>query len=223
MSKRIYLSPSTQEHNQGVGNYGVEETRMNQIADVVQKVLQNHGVDVYRNRPEWSLGQVVNDSNRVNPDLHFAIHSNAGGGRGAEIYAYAQGGEGEKAARTIYSEIEPITPTSDRGVKFNPRLYELSNTNSSAVLLEVAFHDNAEDAAWIINNIEAIGTALAKGVLRYFGIPYKEPEKTQVAGTGTKTLYRVMAGSYSDRENAENQVQKLKNAGIDAAIMIFNK
>ena len=59
MSKSVYLSPSMQENNVGVLNYGTEETRMNQIADVVQKVLQDYGVDVYRNRPEWSLGQAV--------------------------------------------------------------------------------------------------------------------------------------------------------------------
>jgi N-acetylmuramoyl-L-alanine amidase len=32
-----------------------------------------------------------------------------------------------------------------------------------------------------------------------------------------------MAGSYSGRENAEKQIQKLKKAGFDATIMIFNK
>lgn len=32
-----------------------------------------------------------------------------------------------------------------------------------------------------------------------------------------------MAGSYGVRENAENQVQRLKKAGFDATIMIFTK
>jgi len=40
------------------------------------------------------------------------------------------------------------------------------------VLIEIAFHDNAADAKWIIGNIEGIGTALAKGLLKYFGIEY---------------------------------------------------
>jgi N-acetylmuramoyl-L-alanine amidase len=220
MSKSIYLSPSMQENNTGALNYGTEETRMNQIADIVQKVLKDYGVDVYRNRPEWSLAQAVNDSNRVKPNLHFCIHSNAGGGRGAEIYAYAPGGEGEKAAMLIYAEISAITPTADRGVQFNPSLYELRNTNAPAALVEVAYHDNAEDATWIMNNIESIGIALAKGVLKYFGISYKDPKDTQI---DDKILYRVMAGSYSIKENAENQVRDLKNAGFDSVIMIFNK
>ncbi|HEY9059727.1 MAG TPA: hypothetical protein VIO64_04370 [Pseudobacteroides sp.] len=39
-------------------------------------------------------------------------------------------------------------------------------------MAEVAFHDSPDDAEWIIYNIEEIGTALAKGILKYFNIPY---------------------------------------------------
>jgi len=223
MSKIVYLSPSTQERNIGYGNYGTEEKRMNEVADVVQKILAEHGITVYRNKPEWNLGQVVKDSNLKKPHLHFAIHSNAGGGRGAEIYAYSPGGEGEKAARLIYKEIEPLTPTGDRGVKFNPRFYELNSTNSPAVLVEIAFHDNKDDAEWIMQNIEVVGTALAKGLLKLFNVSYEESSVPQEQLTGCQTLYRVMAGSYGVRENAENQIQRLKKAGFDATIMIFNK
>jgi len=37
----------------------------------------------------------------------------------------------------------------------------------------------------------------------------------------SQVLYRVMAGSYAVRENAEKQKEKLKAAGFDATIMIF--
>ncbi len=168
----IYLSPSTQEQNRGTGIYGTEETRMNQVADVTQKYLENRGVTVYRNRPDWTLYRVVADSNFKNPDVHLAIHSNADGGRarGCEVYAYAPGGEGEKLARAVYTEFAPLTPTGDRGVKFNVNFYELSRTNAPAALVEIAFHDNPYDAAWIIENILPIGEAIGKGVLEYFGV-----------------------------------------------------
>lgn len=172
MSKSVYLSPSMQEHNVGVAGYGIEEVRMNQIADIVERILKRHRVTTYRNKPDWTLQKVAQDSNSKKPNLHFAIHSNAGGGRGGEIFAYAPGGEGEKAARAIYSELEQITPTVDRGVKFWPELYELRKTTAPAVLVEIAFHDDADDAKWIMSNIEKIGIALAKGVLKYFGIDF---------------------------------------------------
>lgn len=51
MSKSIYLSSSMQEHNMGVGNYGSEEERMDELANVVEEELKRHGVVVYRNKP----------------------------------------------------------------------------------------------------------------------------------------------------------------------------
>jgi hypothetical protein len=36
--------------------------------------------------------------------------------------------------------------------------------------VEIAFHDNPYDAAWIIENILPIGEAIGKGVLEYFGL-----------------------------------------------------
>lgn len=183
MTKTIYLSPSTQEKNIGVANYGTEEKRMNQVADVTEKVLKQHGFVVYRNKPEMTLDQVVTDSNSKKPDIHFAIHSNASSGnsRGCEVYCHKFGGDGEKLARAVYSEIEPNTPSSDRGVKegcnhygMGKPLYELAYTSAPAALIEIAYHDNKDDAVWIINNIEVIGTVIAKGILKYFDILFQQ-------------------------------------------------
>lgn len=175
MAKSVYLSPSMQENNRGAGNFGTEEYRMNQVADVVQRILLTAGVTVYRNKPEWTLKQMVNDSNAKNPNIHFAIHSNAGGGRGCEVYCYSKGSESERLAKAVYAEVEPLTPTSDRGVKIGSHLYEIRKTVATAALIEIAFHDNADDAAFITNNIETIGTAIARGILKYFGMSMPAP------------------------------------------------
>jgi N-acetylmuramoyl-L-alanine amidase len=179
--KVVYLSPSTQEKNIGVGSYGTEEYRMNLVADVVEAELSRHGVKVYRNKPEMTLAQVVEDSNKKQPDLHMAIHSDAynGKARGCTVYCHRFGGVGEKLARNVYSEIEPLTPTADRGVReghshYGPGkpLYELAKTTAPAALVEVAFHDNPLDAEWIMMNIEPIGIGIAKGILKTLGIKY---------------------------------------------------
>ena len=170
MKYSVYLSPSTQERNIGVGDYGTEEKRMNEISDMVKSVLQKYGIKIYRNNPLWDLRKVVEDSNLKKPDLHVAIHSNAGRGNGCEIFAYSVGSKGEKAAKVIYPEIERITPTKDRGIKYNTELYELRETNSPAVLIEIGFHDNEREAVWIVENLETIGRSIAIGIIKYFGI-----------------------------------------------------
>ncbi len=182
-NKSVYLSPSTQEKNIGVNNYGTEEQKMNEVADVVERILKQHGIVVYRNKLNMTIPQLVADSNDKEVDIHFSIHSNASDGksRGSEIFCYRFGSEGERLARFAYELLSPLTPTEDRGVKegFNfygtkKHMYEVAYTNAVATLVEVAFHDCAEDAEWIMSNIELIGTALAKGILKYFDIPFEE-------------------------------------------------
>lgn len=176
---KVYISPSLQEKNVGVGNYGTEEMRMNQIADVVCKVLKEKNVDVKRNNPKMTLSQAVEDSNKFKPDLHVAIHSNSANGkvRGCEVFCHSKGGTGEQLANNIYLALASRTPSSDRGVKegkdyYRPgkHMYETFKTKAPAALVEVAFHDNKEDAEWVIKNIRVIGQAIAKAVLKTLGI-----------------------------------------------------
>jgi N-acetylmuramoyl-L-alanine amidase len=191
VSKKIYLSPSVQEKNIGFGDYGSEALRMNEVADVVERVLTDHGLIIKRNSIEMSLTQIVRDSIHFQPNIHLSIHSNAsknGTARGAEVFCHQFGGEGERLARLIYKELEAISPVKGRGVKEgknfygeNRHMYELANTKAPAALVEVAFHDNKEDAEWIINNIEEIGIALTKGVFNFFNIEYSKLENASLA------------------------------------------
>lgn len=213
---KVYVSPSLQEHNIGAGDYGTEEYRMNQIADVVVPLLQYNNFTVYRNKPEMSLSQVVSESNSKHVDIHVAIHSNAGGGRGAEVYYTSN--NGKILASDLYKYIEPLTPTSDRGVKHTDSLYELNETVAVAALIEVAFHDNRDDANFIINNIDAIGEAIAKGVCDYFNVQFKKPEPPKPPTESTGGLYKVQVGAFSKKENAENLAIELGSQGYDVYV-----
>jgi N-acetylmuramoyl-L-alanine amidase len=222
---KVYLSPSTQENNIGTGGYGTEEKRMNQVADVVERLLKNSGITVIRNKPTMTLKQVVEDSNKNKPDIHFAIHSNAGGGTGCEVYAWLvpdskggyKGTPGYRLAKAVYNEVSKITPMVDRGVKQGVHLYEIKNTVAPAALIEIAFHDNPTDANWIINNIDNIGKAIARGICNYFGVPLKEPAPPKKPISNGK-LYKVQVGAFKNRDNAEALLAKLKKAGFDGFI-----
>ncbi|MDO4282206.1 MAG: N-acetylmuramoyl-L-alanine amidase [Clostridia bacterium] len=170
----IYLSPSAQEYNIGFGDYGSEEYRMNRITDILERLLKERGYTVYRNNPENSLAEIVNESNRLNPDIHVAIHSNASGGagigRGPEIYTNREGTMADTLAHNIYEQIVEIYPEPElgRGVLYTTSLYEVRETLAPTVLLEVAFHDNELDATWIMENEQVIAEAIFKGIDNYF-------------------------------------------------------
>lgn len=173
MEQRIvYLSPSVQQNNIGVGDFGTEEYRMNRIADILEQLLEKSGYIVYRNNLEDTLAQIVEESNEIRPDIHVAIHSNANGenARGSEIFTNREDTSGDRLANYIYDEILRIypEPSLGRGVKYTNVLYEIVNTLAPSVLLEVAFHSNIDDANWIINNEKKIAEAILRGINSYF-------------------------------------------------------
>lgn len=225
---KIYISPSVQDWNKGVGSYGTEEQRMNQLADLVVPLLRINGFNqVYRNRPEMSLDEVVRDSNsKLNSnDLHVALHTNAGGGKGTEIYFYSDSEKGKALAIHIYNEVAKITPNPDRGVKPGDGLREINGTKAIAVLLETIFHDNKEESDWMIRNMEYTAKAIVRGICKYANKPFKEGIQVvnQQPPIQRKTYFRVVTGSFLNEENAKEQLDKLKRAGFESFIDEFTK
>lgn len=173
---RIYLSPSLQEYNPFYGG-GSEEEVMNLIADAMEPYLAADGIEYLRNAPEMTLGQAIADSNNSNVDFHLAIHSNAappsvaGTRRVPVVYYYATSPYGRQMAELIADELREIYPDPSK-VQVLPTttLRELRRTNAPSALVEVAYHDNSEDATWIRGNIDEIGKALSNAVAAYFGL-----------------------------------------------------
>ena len=54
-------------------------------------------------------------------------------------------------------------------------LAELRLARAPSNLIELAYHDNIQDATWIISNIDLIARTLVLSLTEYFGIPFVEP------------------------------------------------
>lgn len=178
---RVYLSPSLQEFNPFV-NGGSEEEVMNLIADAMEPYLTASGIEFIRNSPEMSLGEAIAQSNNSGVDFHLAIHSNAspasvaGQRQGPVVYYYSTSQPGQRMADIIAENFEEIYPNPSLvQTMATTTLRELRRTNAPSALVEVAYHDNVEDAAWIKNNIQSIARALSRSLAEYFGIPFVEP------------------------------------------------
>lgn len=181
----VFLSPSTQEYNLYVTD-GNEESYMNQIADAMEPYLDASAITYFRNDPSLTVGGSVRLSNAANPDIHLALHSNAspptlsGQIQGTDVYYYEGSPEGEALSQLIAANMETIYPYPELvGIIPNRTLYELVNTNAPAVLVEVAYHDNEEDANWITSNIDNIARVMVLSLTQYFGIPFVLPDTLQ--------------------------------------------
>lgn len=169
---KTYLSPSTQEHNIGAGKYGTEEQRMNEVVDAMEPDLLRHGFHIKRNRPDMTLAEVVKDSNDWGPDVHVAIHTNAGGGEGLEVLYCSD--KGYKLAKCIYDELAPLIPFPSRGLKKRTDLYELNSTNAPACIIEIIFHDDEKQANWLVEHKQEVAQRIDKGICKYFGVEWKD-------------------------------------------------
>jgi N-acetylmuramoyl-L-alanine amidase len=174
---KVYISPSTQEANKGVYPFTSEELEMNKIADLLMPLLFKDGrFSVARNSPTMDIYQAAKESNDFKADIHIPIHSNAGGGggEGTEVWAYGSNTNSERLAKCLYNQIAPLSPGADRGIKFNPKFVEVGDTvKATAALIELAFHDNARDAAWMAYNQPMIANGLYKGICDFYGYDYR--------------------------------------------------
>ncbi len=186
----IYLSPSTQEFNPYNGG-GNEELYMNLVADEMEPYLAASGIQFVRNTPQMTAASSIAASNSGNYDLHLALHSNAtasGNGtvRGSEVYYYPSSVSGKRFADIVAKNLRLIYPLPDR-VRTVPTtsLGEVSRTKAPGVLIEFAYHDNAQDAQWIRDNTELIAANVVLSLTEYFGIPFNTPQPITVASVAT--------------------------------------
>lgn len=218
----IYLSPSTQEKNFGVGEYGTEENRMNQLADKVEVHLKRNRLNFFRNKKSFTPSQSATDSNAQigSKGLHIALHTNSGGGTGCEIFHHAKSNEGKKLAQHIYKYIEELTPSNDRGVKPNSTFTELIKTQSIAILIEVDFHDNKNGVAFILSKMDEVAQAIVKGICNYLNREYIEVTTAAKPPIQSKQTYRVITGSFTDKNNALKRQDELEKQGFDSFIEV---
>lgn len=151
---------------------------MNRIGDTVVNTLKINGVTVYRNNSSGDINAWNNVSNAVNADFHLAIHSNASGthlARGPEIFVDDETSLALSIASNIYDNLWAIYPGNSiqsyhRGVKYARG--SLGEVNKEylpcGALIEVAYHDNVDDATWIMQNIDKIGQNIANSILTYY-------------------------------------------------------
>lgn len=171
---KVYLSPSTQRENSILPGYGYtnESEIMNKFADYLGPALESKGIVVFRNQPTMSVSENAADSRSHEVDFHFAIHSNAGGGIGPEIWVHPNGTQtAYELADRIYNAVLSLypDPSKGRGIKNNRSLAETNPANvNNGVLIEIAFHDQASDLEWMVNNFEPISNAMAQAISDYY-------------------------------------------------------
>ena len=170
---KIFINPSSLEI-QGNGLQSKEVTLS--IGQKISAHLNSSGITTELQQLD-SVESIYTSSNNFGADLFIAIHCNSASSTasGTETF-YCQGSEnGKKLAQAIQSRIITALGTVDRGIKDDTqsssgRLGVLRKTACPAVLVEIAFISNANDAQILSNKQEEFAQAISSGILDYCGI-----------------------------------------------------
>ena len=195
----------------------------------VAKEVRRHGVKVDETRTTdktISLSARSSFERKGKYDYFISFHRNAfkpEAAEGVETFTYTrQTAKAKSLASRIQKNLVGVG-FKDRGVK-KANFHVLRETRSPAVLIEVGFIDNSKDNQIFDSKFSEIVEGITRAILDEVGVKYvSSSSKPSATSNPKETYYRVIAGSFKDRKNAEVQIEKLKRAGFDATIMIFNK
>lgn len=218
----------------------IKEKEFNKpAAEYLIKALERCGFDTINISPgtsDISLANRVSKANSVKADFLISKHYNALGSsfqtKAKGIVSIYNSGstKGKRAAELIQEELikthggYSYSARADKDIS-GFSLYILSKSAMPAVLTESGFMDNIEEATRMLNPVfqKTDAEATCKGICKYFDIKYVEEKNKDIVDNNSGTVYRVIAGSYSNKENADKQVEELKKKGISAFVAPYKK
>ena len=85
------------------------------------------------------------------------------------------------------------------------------------MLIELAYHDNPQDADWIRNNINAIAENLVLSLTEFFGIPFNAPQPITVATVATN------GGNLNIRANPSLDAAVISKVPNGSEVTVYNR
>jgi N-acetylmuramoyl-L-alanine amidase len=223
---KLYLDPGHGGSDPGARGHGLmEKDNALDIALKIRSLLtsQYENIQVKMSRTDdttKSLSQRTNEANAWGADFYLSIHCNAfnGSARGYEDYIHTSLSDSSTTAKyqdIIHAEVIKLNQLPDRGKK-KANFHVLRETAMHALLSENGFIDNTQDAALMKQSSwrQKVAQGHANGVAKAFNLKRKQQQEDP----NTSTVYKVIAGSFKSRDNADERVTFLLSKRIESFV-----
>jgi N-acetylmuramoyl-L-alanine amidase len=205
------------------------------VAAELKRILERHGQTVLISREtdiNDRAAEFYAKASAFKPDVAVSVHVNAfdGTAKGFEVYyrntnlAKPYEEKSKRLCSAIEEEVLKLGGTS-RGVKTAD--FIMLNLPCAGAYCELGFLDNPAEYTRFDTpeKQKKYAEAYAKGILKFADIKFTEENNADIvqkrentSNVTGKILYRVIAGSFSEKTNAANHREQLKNAGVDTFI-----
>ena len=119
-----------------------------------------------------SLQERVQMANQWPADYFISIHCNDNPNpdiNGTEVYIYKYNSQANWLAEQVMDGITETVGTKNNGIRVNSALYVLRKTQMPAILVELGYLSNVNDAKKLGTNPYGFAYGIYLGILRYFG------------------------------------------------------
>lgn len=192
-----------------------ESTCARNIVNEIKRLC--HEIEVFSiedgNNQKDILNKIVERVNDSDYDLSISVHLNAANtdaAEGTEAYVWNPGnttGIAYKVASKWLNKMEHLG-YRNRGIKWGQTLKVINSTKCPSILLECGFITNPRDC----NLFNA--TEIAKTIIEACGLKVEETQDDTTQGA----KYRVIAGAFKSKENAQSFLKAVKMHYPDAYI-----
>ncbi len=176
---KIALDAGHGGNNPGaIGLNGLQEKTVNlNVALMTGQLLKQHtNMDVYYTRStdiDIPLANRADYANSVSADYFISFHCNSNANtsyNGTETLIYRRGGPAERLAQSVQTAIVAQLGTKNNGITERPELAVLRRTVMPAILIEMAFVSNPQNANILENRQDAVARGIYKGICAFLGL-----------------------------------------------------
>lgn len=215
MAETIIIDPGHGGIDPGAVYNGRRESDDNlRLGLAVGNLLRKAGYEVVYTRTSdlyntpFEKAQIANNSDG---DVFISFHRNSveqpNTSTGVESLVYSDRGLPGRLAKNINEQLAQVG-FANRGILERPGLVVLRRTEMPAVLVETGFINNEADNELFDEKFDEIAAAIADGIM----------ESLNTQDPGVDMIYRVQAGAFANRSNAERLRDRLVADGFPAFV-----